>query len=123
MADVTEGTSILTSVKKGLSLEESETHFDDELIMHINSVFTTLNQLAVGPEIAFEITGDTETWEDFIGNIYNINSVKTYMVLSVRLIFDPPATSFVITAFENKIKEYEWRLNTEREVKRHPNGI
>ena len=81
--------------------------------MHINSVFSTLQQLGVGPVTGFFITGNDETWGDFIGESTLINSVKSYVSLKVRLIFDPPATSFVIAAMEKQVQEFEWRLNVQ----------
>jgi hypothetical protein len=54
---------------------------------------------------------DSETWANFVGDSLDINAVKTYIYLKVRLLFDPPTTSFAITAFENQAKELEWRLN------------
>lgn len=103
--------SILTSTKKLLGLTEDYTEFDTDIIMHINSVFATLNQLAVGPTNSLYITDKTATWEDFILGQPNINSVKSYVYFKVRLAFDPPATSFAITSMENLAKELEFRLS------------
>ena len=58
--------SILTSIKKLLGIDESYKHFDPDLIMHINSVFSILTQLGVGPPNGFSITGDSEKWNSFI---------------------------------------------------------
>lgn len=107
--------SILTSVKKVLGLAESYTAFDVDVTMHINSVFGTLNQLGVGPAQTFAIADKTENWEDFLEDNDAINAVKTYMYLKVRLVFDPPPTSFGIAAMKDQILEHEWRLNVERE--------
>lgn len=57
--DTTE--SILTSVKKLLGIDESYTHFDADLIMHINSVFSILGQMGVGPKKGFAISGADES--------------------------------------------------------------
>lgn len=109
--------SILVSTKKILGLDASYTAFDVDIIMHINSVFGTLNQLGIGPINGFMIEDDTALWRTFIGSDLNLNAVKTYVYLRVRLLFDPPATSFHITAMENQIKELEWRLNVYRETR------
>lgn len=109
--------SILVSTKKILGLDASYTAFDVDIIMHINSVFGTLNQLGIGPINGFMIEDDTALWSTFIGSDLNLNAVKTYVYLRVRLLFDPPATSFHITAMENQIKELEWRLNVYRETR------
>lgn len=103
--------SILTSTKKILGIDASYTAFDVDILMHINSVFSTLNQLGIGPENGFAIEDDTSTWDSFLGTDPRLNSVKTYIYLRVRLLFDPPATSFAIEAFKEQAKELEWRLN------------
>lgn len=107
--------SILTSMKKVLGIDESYTVFDMDIIMHINSVFVTLNQLGVGPSTGYSIVDATDTWTDFLGEQSNLASVKSYMYMKVRLMFDPPATSFAIASFEKMIAEYEFRLNLEAE--------
>jgi hypothetical protein len=103
--------SILTSIKKLLGLADDYIEFDVDIIMHINSAFATLNQLAVGPTNSLFIEDKTTNWENFIEGQPNINSVKSYVYFKVRLAFDPPATSFAITSMENMAKELEFRLN------------
>lgn len=109
--------SILTSIKKLLGISAEETHFDSDIIMHINSVFSTLNQLGVGPKATFAIQDDTAVWNDFVEDDNDINSVKTYIYLKVRLLFDPPTSSSVLSAMERQISEFEWRLNVTSENK------
>lgn len=103
--------SILTSIKKLLGIAEEYEHFDSDLIMHINSVFMVLNQLGVGPAEGFSIVDKTETWEDFTQNNLMIQSVKSYVYLKVRLLFDPPSSSAVMESINRQISELEWRLN------------
>jgi len=107
--------SILTSIKKVLGLAADYTEFDEDVLLHINSVFSTLAQLGVGPVGGFMIEDDTSTWDEFIGEDLEYNAVKTYVCLRVRLLFDPPTTSYLIDAINNQIKELEWRLNVKRE--------
>lgn len=107
--------SILNSVKKVLGLDAEYDAFDIDVMMHTNSALSKLESLGVGPEGGFMITGPEETWSDFIGSDPRYNSVKTYVYLNVKLIFDPPATSFATNAFEEQIKELGWRLNVTRE--------
>lgn len=107
--------SILNDIKKALDIDPSYTAFDPDITMHINSVFSTLNQLGIGPEEGFEIADSSTGWTDFLGGNPKINSVKTYITLKVKLAFDPPAYSFHISSLEKQIEEYEWRLNTYRE--------
>lgn len=107
--------SVLTSVKKTLNLAEDDTSFDPELVLYINSIFSVLNGLGVGPANGFAIEDKEGTWEDFIGTDLRRNQVKTYMCLRVRLLFDPPTTSYLIDSMDRQVKELEWRINEYRE--------
>lgn len=107
--------SILQSTKKSLGIEPEYEAFDDQIVMHINSVFSTLEQLGVGPVGGYMIEGADEVWADFLAGDPRYNAVKTYVYLRVRLLFDPPATSFAIASMNEQIKELEWRLNVVRE--------
>lgn len=109
--------SILTSIKKLLGIAEDYTHFDDDIVIHINSVFMTLTQLGVGPAEGFAITGKSNTWSEFIPVENKLfESVKSYMYLKVKLLFDPPLSSAVIESTNRMISEYEWRLNVAAET-------
>ena len=108
-------TSILTSVKKNLGLDESYEFFDADILLYINGVFSTLNQLGIGPEVGFMIEDKDTTWDAYLVDDLRLNSVKTYMYLKVRLLFEPPVTSFAIEAMNQQAKELEWRLNVVRE--------
>lgn len=103
--------SILISVKKQLGIVEDYEHFDPDIIVHINSVFSILNQLGVGPPEGFSISDETSVWTDFIGDSLKLELVKTYVYLKVRLIFDPPTSSAVMDAFKQNIAELEWRIS------------
>lgn len=107
--------SILKSTKKILGIADNYTVFDLDIITHINSAFSTLTQLGVGPAEGFMIEGADEEWEDFVAEDFQYNSVKSYVFLKVRQLFDPPQTSYLISAVESQIKELEWRLNVHRE--------
>ena len=107
--------SILKSTKKILGLEDEYTPFDLDIITHINAAFSLLNQLGVGQAEGFSIEDDTAEWSEFIVPANQLHLVKTYIYLKVRVVFDPPGTSFLLEASNNQIKEYEWRLNVFRE--------
>lgn len=107
--------SILTSIKKLLGIAEEYVHFDADLITHINSVFSILAQIGVGPSKGFKITGATETWDDFIQDEDLIQSTKTYVYKKVKLMFDPPDRSAVMESTKSVINELEWRLNVAAE--------
>lgn len=108
--------SILTTVKKTLGLDEAYTAFDLDITLHINSILSNLNQIGVGPVNGFQIEDESTTWGDFLGDDPRLNNVKSFMYLKVRMLFDPPATSFAIDAFERNAKELEYRIYTTMEV-------
>lgn len=112
--------SILKSTKKILGLAEDYTAFDLDVITHVNAAFSILNQLGVGPKDGFMIEDDTDLWSDFAVPMNQLNLVRTYVFLKVKSLFDPPATSYLIQATNDHIKEYEWRLNSFREWELDP---
>lgn len=107
--------SILTSIKKLLGIQEDYTHFDADIIMHINTAFLTLSQIGVGPSKGFMIEDKDDFWDDFITE--DLEAVKTYVYLKVRLLFDPPNSSSVMESMNRQISELEWRLNVAAESK------
>ena len=107
--------SILKSTKKILGIAPEVDVFDLDILTHINSTFFTLNQLGIGPIEGFMIEDDTALWSEYLLDDTNLNAVRTYMFLKVRLVFDPPVSSYAITALEKQIVEHEWRLNVKRE--------
>ena len=103
--------SILTSIKKMLGITEEYTVFDTDIIIHINSVFMVLTQLGVGPSEGFRIEDKDDLWSDFIADNKQIESVKSYMFMKVKLLFDPPLSSVVMECYNRTISELEFRLN------------
>ena len=116
--------SILTSIKKMLGITEEYEHFDQDLIIHINSVLMTLTQIGVGPSDGFSIIDKTATWSDFLNSQstvvtwtgeQNINNklglIQTYVYSKVKLLFDPPQNSFLVESMNKITSEQEWRLN------------
>lgn len=101
--------SILTSIKKLLGIAEEDTSFDADIIMHINSVFSVLTQIGVGPEEGFQIEDDTAKWNDYMQGT-NSGALKIYVYQKVRLLFDPPTNSAVVDAINRTVGELEWRL-------------
>ena len=102
--------SILNSIKKMLGISEEYTNFDTDIIMHINSVFFILTQLGVGPSNGFTIKDKNDIWSDFT-TASDLELVKSYVYLKVRLLFDPPSSSSVSESINRLISEFEWRLN------------
>ena len=107
--------SILTSIKKMLGITEEDECFDADLIMHINSVLSILTQLGIGPSEGFMINDESATWYDFIPESPSYESVKSYMHLKVKMLFDPPASSVVMESMNRIANELEWRLTTTAE--------
>jgi len=102
--------SILTSIKKMLGIAEEYTHFDADLIMHINSVLSILTQIGVGPSEGFLIEDEVATWTDFIPVDSRLEFVKSYTYMKVKLLFDPPLSSAVIESTNRMTSELEWRI-------------
>ena len=111
--------SILTSVKKLLGIAEEYTQFDTDIIIHINTIFMALQQMGIGPNDGFFITDENDLWTDFMEDSILLNSVKTYMYLRVKLLFDPPLTSSTVDSFNKLISELEFRMNSKAE---YPNN-
>lgn len=109
--------SILTTIKKLLGITEEYKHFDNDIVVHINMALMTLNQLGVGPTDPYVITSEMDRWDDFLKETKNLEAVKTYVYLKVRLAFDPPANSSLIEAITRQISELEWRLNVAVDTK------
>ena len=116
--------SILKSTKKILGLAEEDTAFDHDIVVHINSVFADLEQLGLGPVDGFEIGDDgSEEWETYVTTSVTsmkLNSVRSYMYLRVKHLFDPPTIGYLKDAAEEQIRKAEWRLNVAVESTLHP---
>lgn len=103
--------SIFKSIKSLLGPDADYDVFDPDILIFINGTISTLTQLGIGPSDGFVVTGEDETWSDFLGDYKDLESVKTYIYLKVKLVFDPPANSTVMNAYNETCKELEWRLN------------
>lgn len=103
--------SILLTIKKGIGIYPSYEAFDPDIIMHINSVLFILTQEGIGPKEGFNITGQDETWEDFLGESNTkLSAVQSYVTLKTRLLFDPPQSGTLNEQITKLISELEWRL-------------
>lgn len=111
---------ILNDVKKVLGLPSEYDAFDLDVLMHINTAMSTLHQLGIGPDEGFMIEDDTAEWVDLLGDDPRQNQARTYVCLRTRMLFDPPTTSYLISAMERQITEMEWRMNIVREGDLHP---
>ena len=102
--------SILTSIKKLLGITEGYEYFDVDIIIHINSVFSILSQLGVGPPEGFSIKDKDAVWSDFLPESPLLEFVKSYTGIKVKMLFDPPLTSSVIESNNRILNELEWRI-------------
>lgn len=107
--------TILTSIKKLLGIYNENTDFDTDILIHINSVIVILNQLGIGPNEGFEIDENT-TWSEYLNDNSKLNSVKTYIYLKVKMVFDPPTSASIREANIQMMDELEWRLNLYHET-------
>lgn len=108
--------SILNDTKKALGMVPEYKAFDPEITMFINTVFSTLHQLGVGPEDGFSVEDDTTQWDAFLStNQVQLNTIKTYVGLKTRMLFDPPTTSYLKDSLEKQIEQLEWRISVRRE--------
>ena len=103
--------SIFNSVKKVVGLLGDDGSFDEDILLHINSVVSTLRQLGLSIPADFYVRDDVQTWQDLLGEFRDLDLVKSYMAMKVRLMFDPPPSSFGLKSMEEMVKEYEWRIN------------
>jgi hypothetical protein len=107
--------SILKSTKKMLGLDASYTAFDLDVLTNINITFSNLTQIGILPDNGFAISDNTTNWAALGLSVPLLSMVKSYVYLKVRMLFDPPTTSFLLKAYEDQIKEYEWRLTALKE--------
>lgn len=105
--------SILISIKKRLGIGADYDHFDEDIVMDINSVLSILTQLGVGPSTGYSITNSNDEWTDFVSDLSKIEFIKTYVYLKVKLLFDPPQSGPAIEALNRSISELEWRITVQ----------
>lgn len=102
--------SILYTIKRMLGVAQEEGPFDTEIEVGINAALMALNQIGIGPA-GFVVSGVEQTWSDLLDDYNDLEAVKMYIYIKTRLVFDPPTNSFLVSALEDQLKEYEWRLS------------
>lgn len=106
--------SIVNSIKNVLGLASDYTAFDESVLMFANTAFSTLTQLGVGP-VVFQVTDDSLEWSEFSDDDTLLGLVKTYVLLRVKMLFDPPTTGYLVTSAKEQLEQLEWRINVYRE--------
>jgi len=105
--------SILDDVKLALGLLPDDTSFDSTIIMHINSVFSMLySATGVGGPAGYFITGKANTWDELFEDD-RLNSIKSYVFVRVKVLFDPHIIGAVLAAHERQFQEMEFRIMAE----------
>lgn len=112
---VTDG--ILPTIKKMIGPSEEYDYFDPDLMIHINAALSVLRQLGIGPQEGFRLTTGQETWGEFLGDETDLEMVKDYIYMKVKLAFDPPTSSSLLASYQELIKEFEWRALVEPEIR------
>lgn len=115
--DITDKDSVLGTVKKLLGIERDYDVYDLDILVHINTAGMTLQQLGVTSESGIDVDGYDTIWTDLVIDVTRLPAVKTYISAYVKLVFDPPKSSFGLDALQKTITELEWRLRSEAETK------
>lgn len=105
--------TILEDTKKAIGIMPGYDAFNDQILIHINTARMDLAQL--GPKCRVPIGKDTE-WNVF-DEINDEAAIKSYIAMKVKLIFDPPSNSFLVSAYQKLIEEAAWRLIYQTEGK------
>lgn len=103
--------SILNDIKKLLGIPEDVEDFDKDIIISINTVFFSINQMGIGPLKCFSIQNKDAKWRDF-SDRFDMEALKTYIHLKVKMLFDPPANNQLAESYNNTIKELEFRIHS-----------
>lgn len=116
--DVTPRDSILRTIAKLVDadgLEGTDQYFDTDLVIYINAAIFELYQVGVGVK-GYYINDESDVWGDFIGNRPDLVSpIKEYIYLSVKTIFDPPASSAVAQAYKETAERLLYRIREQVE--------
>lgn len=113
--------SILNSIKKLLGLEPGQDYYDEEIILNINTIFSTLRQNGINKDKVYNITNKEDKWIDYLNDIEKYSMVKTYVYLKVKQYFDPSLSSAVMQAQKEQIDELEFRLNIQSNIDEREN--
>ena len=110
---------IITDVKQMVGASIYDNSFDVNIVIAINSALAVLSDIGISEadNVCLEI-GDTVTWDELLEGRTDIEYIKTYIYLKVKMLFDPPSSSALLDAYNRQISEFEWRLNTKQSAKK-----
>ena len=110
---------IITDIKQMLGASIYDDSFDVNIVIAINSALAVLSDIGISEadNVCLEI-GDTVTWDELLEGRTDIEYIKTYIYLKVKMLFDPPSSSALLDAYNRQIAEFEWRLNTKQSAKK-----
>jgi len=104
--------NILETVKSGIGIQPSDTTFDGPLTNHINGALQIVNQMGLGDSTVRVSVDGSELWSQFLpdGNDELYALAKSYVILKVQSMFDPPTSGIVTGAMEKLLDEAASRL-------------
>ena len=116
--------SILITVRPMCNVEKDDNGFDEKLIPLINSQIMVANhEMGVGVN-GFNITGENETWAEWLGSAETkLSAAKTWLGYSVLLLFDPPDNGTVLKAIQESVDKMAWMLASKSKLEGHSKTI
>lgn len=100
--------SVLDSVKEALGIDEEYNVFDMDILAYINGTLMTAHQLGAVDDVT--VLDETTTFGNIINENTQLNALYVYLIMNVRLLFDPPQNSFLVNSLKDQIQEVQWRL-------------
>lgn len=102
--------SILNTTKQLLGLSLADTGFDVDVLVHINSAISTLNQLGVTPTTPVLVVDKDTEWSAITDDGVLLSMLKPFVYLTTRMSFDPPGTSFIGESITRTLAELTFRI-------------
>lgn len=113
--------SILDSIKVQVGIPALHREWDQMIQLDINTAFSILHQIGVGPKEPYKIESEYDTWDDFVCQV-NMEMVKSFIAHKVRELYDPPTGTQAGEALKRQLDEEIWRLSVAVEEDHRVNG-
>lgn len=102
---------ILEDIKAICGITSASTDFDTQIVIHANSVISSLRQLGELSGSLYKISKDEpDKWDDLESDPEIQPLIVEYVCLRTKLSFDPPQSTSVETAYSGRIDELEFRI-------------